>query len=135
MKDKKVKAFLQKALQPEGLMPKEKIKLLELSLRIFREELKIFNKAFKKVAGIGAFSTEDNFLSVRQISRSFKNETETFIKIKKLSEEITDKELKDIDFRENYTDQLKVRIKLREFFDSILLAVLLQRIKNLFNSK
>lgn len=129
---KKLDKFLENTLVKE--VPQYDVELQNLAVRIFNEEIKIFNSAFKDVSGMKAFDSYDNLLSRRNICRSFHNKrhSETANKIRKIAKDITDKTLSEIDFRENTLDQLKIRIKLREFFSVILLATLMQRIKNLF---
>lgn len=90
--------------------------LLRLSHRILKEEIKVFNDASRVSCGVQLIYVKDRTFWIREYSRS----REEIIKI---AEEITEKKLVDINFKENQIDQLKVRIGLRKFFSKKIFEV------------
>ena len=86
----------------------QKIKLFQLTWRLLDEEIKVFNHAYKSVIGGKVIYSKDKTFLVRLISREKKQ------LIIRFAEKITDKKLSEINFNENDSDQLKVRIILTD---------------------
>lgn len=92
-------------------------KLFQLTWRLLDEEIKVFNDAYKSVVGGKLIYSKDKTFLVRLISRKKKQ------LIIRFAEKITDKKLSEINFRENDSDQLKVRIILRKYLSKIIFRI------------
>jgi len=92
-------------------------RLFQLTWRLLDEEIRIFNNAYKLVVGGKLIYSKDKTFLVRLISREKRH------LIIKFAEKITDKKLSEINFRENDSDQLKVRIILRKYLSKIIFKI------------
>ena len=92
-------------------------KLFQLTWRLLDEEIKVLNDAYKSVVGGKLIYSKDKTFLVRLISREKRH------LIIRFAEKITDKKLSEINFRENDSDQLKVRIILRKYLSKIIFKI------------
>ena len=92
-------------------------KLMQLTWRLLDEEIKVLNDAYKSVVGGKLIYSKDKTFLVRLISREKRQ------LIIRFAEKITDKKLSEINFRENDSDQLKVRIILRKYLSKIIFKI------------
>ena len=92
-------------------------KLFQLTWRLLDEEIKVFNDAYKSVVGGKLIYSKDKTFLVRLISREKRH------LIIKFAEKITDKKLSEINFIENTSDQLKVRIILRKYLGKVIFKI------------
>ena len=92
-------------------------KLFQLTWRLLDEEIKVLNEAYKSVVGGKLIYSKDKTFLVRLISREKRQ------LIIKFAEKITDKKLSEINFNENDSDQLKVRIILRKYLSKLIIKI------------